>query len=252
MLKKLVLFKLLKKHFLFKDALALYFGLKNDKEAIYLSQLKRTIYLRKNTKDKETFEEIFLTNLYNLLLPIQPKTIVDAGANVGLASLFFRMKYPSAAIVAIEIEQKNIEAIEKNTIGFSNFELKPNALFSRKAFFSIEDPYNATNSFQIKEVSSSENADITSITLDEILESNHWETIDILKIDIEGAEKQLFESHYENWLPRTKVIMVETHDRMIPKCSYTVMKTINEYNFILYTTTEGTLIYYNLDHCKLP
>ena len=56
---------------------------------------------------------------------------------------------------------------------------------------------------------------------------------------------KLFESHYENWLPKTKVIMIETHDRMIPKCSYTVMETINRYDFILYTTTEGTLIYFN-------
>lgn len=84
------------------------------------------------------------------------------------------------------------------------------------------------------------------------MSSKNWETIDILKIDIEGAEKQLFESNYENWLPKTKIIMVETHDRMIPKCSYTVMKTINDYNFILYTTTEGTLIYYNLDFIKIP
>jgi hypothetical protein len=68
MLKKLVLFKLLKKHFSFRDALALYFGLKKDKESIYLPKLKRTIYLRKDSKDKETFEEIFLTNLYNIML----------------------------------------------------------------------------------------------------------------------------------------------------------------------------------------
>ncbi len=252
MLKKLVLFKLLKKHFKFKDAYALYMGMKNNKEAIYLPQLKRTIYLRKDTKDNETFEEIFLTNLYNLHLPIEPKTIVDAGANVGLASLFFRMKYPDAAIVAIEIEDRNVEAVKKNTEGFNNFDLKHNALFNRKAFFTIEDPYNATNSFQIKEVSSEELADIVSITLDEVLQTKAWDTIDILKIDIEGAEKQLFESDYQNWLPKTKIIMIETHDRMVPKCSYTVMKTINEFNFILYTTTEGTLIYYNLNYCKLP
>ena len=123
---------------------------------------------------------------------------------------------------------------------------------NKKAYFKIIDPYNATNSFQIVETTNPDEANSTSVTLDEILTKNNWETIDILKIDIEGAEKQLFESNYENWLPKTKIIMVETHDRMIPKCSYTVMKTINEFNFILYTTTEGTLIYYNLDHIKLP
>ncbi len=246
MLKKLVLFKLLKKHFKFRDAFAIIIGILNNKEVIKLPLLKRNIHLRKNSKDLETFEEIFLTNLYNTHLPIQPKTIVDAGANVGFASLFFKLRYPSAEIVAIEIEKGNIESIVKNTAGFSNFELLQNALFNKKTFFKIEDPYNATNSFQIREVTKIENHDIESITLDEIITYKNWETIDILKIDIEGAEKQLFESNYDYWLPKTKVIMIETHDRMMPKCSYTVMKTINDYNFILYTTTEGTLIYFNL------
>lgn len=251
MLGKLVKIKLLKKHFSLKDALSLYFGLNKHKEEIYLSKLNRTIYLRKNTKDTETFEEIFLSSLYNLPLPITPTTIVDAGANVGLASLFFKMKYPNAAIVAIEIEEKNVEAIKKNTLNFQNFEVKHQALFNKKAYFKITDPYNATNSFQIVETTNIDEANSTSITLDEIILEKNWDTIDVLKIDIEGAEKQLFESNYEGWLPKTKVIMVETHDRMIPKCSYSVMKTINEYNFILYTTTEGTLIYYNMDYITL-
>jgi hypothetical protein len=251
MLKSLVLFKLLKNHFKFIDAFALFRGIKNKKEVIYLPKLKRKIYLRKDTKDLETFEEIFLTNLYNTHLPIKPKTIIDAGANVGLASLFFHLKYPEASIVALEIEKENSKSIINNTRDISNFELIQKGLFNKKSFFKIEDPYNASNSFQIREVTSNEDYDIESITLDEIINQKNWESIDLLKIDIEGAEKQLFESNYEKWLPKTKVIMIETHDRMIPKCSYTVMKTINEYNFILYTTTEGTLIYFNLSLISL-
>ena len=246
MLKKLVLFKLLKNHFNFKDALSVFLGILNKKSILKIPSKKFNIYLRPNTKDLETFEEIFLSNIYNINLPIEPKTIVDAGANIGLASTFFKLKYPSSQIIAIEIEKSNVEMIVKNTSSFNNITVLERALFNKNAFFKIEDPYNATNSFQIKEVSESENFDIQSVTLDEILETNNWETIDVLKIDIEGAEKQLFEKNYENWLPKTKIIMVETHDRMISKCSFTVMKTINEYNFILFTTTEGTLIYYNL------
>jgi FkbM family methyltransferase len=246
MLKKIVLFKLLKKHFKIIDALSLLLGIVYEKNVIKLPKIKRTIYLRKNTKDLETFEEIFLTNLYNINLPIIPKTIVDAGANVGLASLFFHLKYPEASIVALEIESKNLDCIRQNTSGIDRFELIGKGLFNRKSFFKIEDPYNASNSFQIREVNENENYDIESTTLDEILTQKNWETIDVLKIDIEGAEKELFSSNYENWLPKTKIIMIETHDRMIPKCSYTVMNTINKYNFILYTTTEGTLIYFNM------
>lgn len=245
MLRHFVLFKNFKKNFSLLDCTFLVVGLKFKFQKLYLPMKKRYIFLRNKTKDTETFHEIFTQNIYNLKLPIDPKTIVDAGSNVGLASLFFKLKYPNASIVAIEIEKQNVEMIKKNTAGLSGISIENKALFNTKAFFKIEDPFNATNSFVIKEVGQNDPFDIESITLDEIMVKNNWEFIDILKIDIEGAELQLFSSNFEKWLPKTKIIMVETHDRMLPKCSFTVMQAINNYNFILYTTTEGTLIYYN-------
>jgi len=79
-----------------------------------------------------------MTNLYDSLLPFQPKTIVDAGANVGFASLFFKLKYPSSEIVAIEIEDNNVQSIKKNMQGFANFELLQNALFNKKHFLRLK------------------------------------------------------------------------------------------------------------------
>lgn len=247
MLKDIVFFKNLKKNFHIIDCLLLVLFIKFNKHKIYLPILKRNIYLRSNTKDLETFKEIFNDNIYNLQLPIVPKTIIDAGANVGFASLFFRLKYREAIIIAIEIEKQNVAMMLRNTINLKQLRIENKALFNRKSFFKIENPFNATNSFVIKEVQQSEKYDVEAITLEEILTLYKWETIDILKIDIEGAEIQLFERNYEKWLPKTKIIMVETHDRMVANCSHTVMKTINLYNFILFTTTEGTLIYYNMD-----
>lgn len=93
----------------------------------------------------------------------------------------------------------------------------------------------------MKEVNKNEAYDIESITIDQILELKKWDTIDILKIDIEVAEKELFEDNYKSWLPKVKVIYPETHDRMITKCSFTVINAINQFDeFILYTTTEDT------------
>ncbi|HAH56332.1 MAG TPA: hypothetical protein DCM02_13880 [Flavobacterium sp.] len=251
MLRHLVFFKNLLKNFNYFDSIILVILIMFRAEKIYLPFLGRTIYFRKKTKDKETFKEIFNENIYNIKLPIIPNLIVDAGSNIGFASLYFKLKYPDAKIIALEIETENIKMIRKNLKDFKDVEIVQKGLFNKKALFRIEDPYHATNSFVIKEVSPNENYDIESITVDEILISNKTETIDVLKIDIEGAEKDLFEKNYENWLPKVKIIMVETHDRMIPKCSYTVMKTLNEYNFILYTTTEGTLIYYNMSFISL-
>ena len=123
--------------------------------------------------------------------------------------------------------------------------------FYKIAFFKIEDPYHSVNSFVIKEVAKDEPYDVESITIDNIMSENNFKTVDILKIDIEGAEKDLFEKNYEKWLPNIKIIMVETHDRMVPQSAFTVMNTLNKYNFILYTTADGTLFYFNMNHIKM-
>jgi hypothetical protein len=54
--------------------------------------------------------------------------------------------------------------------------------------------------------------------------------IDILKIDIEGSEMELFHSNYENWLPRTKMILIELHERLLPGSSESFYKTLSQYN----------------------
>ena len=245
MLSSLAKIKKLKRNFSLSDAIKLYFGLKNQAETIHLSNNQK-IFLRKNTKDYETFDEIFIANIYNLPLPIQPKTIIDGGANIGLATRFFKMKYPDANVVTIEIDKENLEMVAKNTTGLAQVEIIKKGLYNKKAFFKVEDPFGATNSFVIKEVSEQDDFDIESVTIQEIITANNWESVDILKLDIEGAEKQLFESNYQSWLPKVQVILIETHDRMIPQCSITVMKALDEFGFGLYTTTDGgTLVYYN-------
>src|SRR6476620_6692815 len=211
MLKHLEFFRKLRKNFSFLDALILVVRIKLKATKISLPGLGRTIYLRKKTKDKETFREIFNSSIYDLDLPVDPKFIVDAGSNTGFASLFFKMKYPKAKIICLEIESENVNMIRKNLAGFKDVEIIEKGLFNRKSFFNIEDPFNATNSFVLKEVAPGEKYVIESITIDEIMAESKIHTIDILKIDIEGAEKDLFEKNYESWLPKVKVIMVETH-----------------------------------------
>jgi Methyltransferase FkbM domain len=63
------------------------------------------------------------------------------------------------------------------------------------------------------------------------MKERNWDTIDILKLDIEGAEKKVFESGYEQWLPKVKVLIVELHDRMRSGCSETVFKAVSQYSF---------------------
>jgi hypothetical protein len=49
-------------------------------------------------------------------------------------------------------------------------------------------------------------------------------------MDIEGAEKEVFETNYRDWLPKVKTMVVELHDRYKEGCSKTFFKTMSEYD----------------------
>ena len=87
---------------------------------------------------------------------------------------------------------------------------------------------------------------VLTINIDEILNQNNWDIVDIVKIDIEGAEKELFCSNFERWIPRTKCIIIELHDRMKKGCSKSFFKAISQYNFSCELRGEN-LILINLE-----
>jgi hypothetical protein len=67
--------------------------------------------------------------------------------------------------------------------------------------------------------------------LNDILSQRDKETIDLLKIDIEGAENELFRTNYESWLPRTRAIVLEIHNHFRPDCSSVLEKALSQFHF---------------------
>src|SRR5262245_33873931 len=67
--------------------------------------IKFPFYLRVPSSDVPTFEQIFIRQDYDFDVKRPPKTIVDAGTNIGLASLYFSNKFPNTNIIAIEPEE---------------------------------------------------------------------------------------------------------------------------------------------------
>ena len=60
---------------------------------------------------------------------------------------------------------------------------------------------------------------IRGITMNELFDEFGIDRIDLLKLDIEGAEKEVFGSGPTAWLDRVGVIAIELHDCFKPGCS---------------------------------
>lgn len=202
---------------------------------ISIPQIPHPIYLRNKTSDIPTFDQIFFKLEYDIPLEWFPKVIIDAGANIGLAAVFFANKYPKSKIVSIEPEITNYELLKKNVSYYPNVFCLQKALSNTLETLDVVDTglgnwgfmtFNKNEKFKKESLHS-----VETTTVSEIMKQYGFEYIDIFKIDIEGYEKELFDSNYEKWVPRTRCIIIEFHDRMKRGCSKSFFKCISKYNF---------------------
>jgi len=237
-------FSILKKHLSFGEATSIYLKMKTGNwNNFNLKKLKYSFSFRNNPFDFATFEEVILKEDYNLTINFNPSTIIDGGANIGLTSVFFANKYPQADIVAVEPEEGNFEMLKKNTKNYGRISLIRSGIWSHSAILSVIDEGKGNNSFTVAEILSPKVDSINAISIYDIMQERSWDTIDILKLDIEGAEKNVFEKNFEQWLPRVKILIIEFHDRVVEGCSSTVLKALSNYSFRSEIKGENTIFY---------
>ena len=74
------------------------------------------------------------------------------------------------------------------------------------------------------------------------LDAGSWTKVDLLKIDIEGGEAEVFKSSEltDAWLPRVKAMAIEIHDEF--ECRETIMKQLKKHDFQVVDSAEGLTI----------
>lgn len=185
------------------------------------------IYLRPNTGDLIAFDQIFKSLCYGGLENLQPiRTVIDAGANIGLSSIFFSTRLKSPRIVAIEPEKGNYNQAVQNTKTFQNIKILHRALWYEAGAVKISNQETGYGiGFQVETLMGGE---IRTVTINEILEAEGWRTVDLFKIDIEGAERELFEkSRSDDWIQKVRVFVIELHDWLKAGSSRAFFDAIN-------------------------
>lgn len=200
----------------------------------YLSSL-RTIWLRTDAGDIRIFYEIFWEKVYWLptALVAGPLVIVDAGSHVGMAALYFSIVYPRARIYCIEPDGPNFKLLQENLaplVGEGRGVLVEAALYDREGMIGLAVERWAYNSRIDEHAGPADGgrAGIKTITMDGLSDRFQLEKIDLLKIDIEGAEDKIFgvgtgedsrtgenagtgRNAGTDWLRKVNAILVEVH-----------------------------------------
>ncbi|MFD1000107.1 FkbM family methyltransferase [Ohtaekwangia kribbensis] len=202
--------------------------------------------MRPGTTDRQVFREVFLFKEYNFPLTQNPSIVVDAGANIGLATVFFKNRFPEALVYAIEPDSKNFTVLTQNAKAYEGTYPMHSALWRVDSYLRIKDKNENAWAFQVEECNQEDPDSFSAISIETLMRSNGIERIDLLKLDIEGAERDVFASNYDYWLPRTKVIIIELHDWMKEGCSREFFRAIINYRFRV-SIYAGMLLLYNID-----
>jgi FkbM family methyltransferase len=145
--------------------------------------------------------------------------IVDAGANIGAASIYFTHKYPEARIIAIEPEASIYPMLTRNVRPYPAIIPVQAALWSRDGEIGIgeADPTSGVSGNWAFGTGDRPGVKVKAMTMPTLMKEMNIQAIDLVKIDIEGAELEVFKDF--GWLRTVRCLMIELHDRFRPGCS---------------------------------
>ncbi|MGN6296287.1 MAG: FkbM family methyltransferase [Ginsengibacter sp.] len=211
------------------------FKSKNKVIKVSVRGCQHPIYLRNSPSDTQIFTQLFLREELKVDLECYPKIIIDGGANIGLATVYLKNRYPDASIYSIEPDRSNFEILLMNTKRYKNIICYNNGIWNKSANLIIENKEAGSESFIVREVFDKEiNGEdvIPAITIGNIVSENRIDSIGLLKLDIEGSEAMVFADNFKEWIEITDNILVEIHNWINKDANKIVMAALDEvYNY---------------------
>jgi FkbM family methyltransferase len=157
--------------------------------------------------DFDVLVSVFIFGEYEGPLPAEASLIVDLGSHVGTTVLYWRQRFPDSEIVAVEPDPEAFERLSRNLGGDPRTTLVNAAIASRSGPIRFASSSHGWSSHLARD--EEEAVDVPGLTFPELLDgTTGGRPIDLLKIDIEGAEWNVLDSD----LSSVRTIVVETHD----------------------------------------
>jgi FkbM family methyltransferase len=169
--------------------------------------------------------------------------IIDAGANIGDETARFHLLYPFSEIISVEAEKRNFEILKRNFSNIETVRLIHGAVWYESGKVNLEGSINSAESFAVttNKISNIE-MEIQAYTIPEIMKIANWNEVDILKIDIEGSEYELFSRNHETWINKVKCLIFEIPDNDRAETTQMIYKAISRRSFNSYICGENLVL----------
>lgn len=207
--------------------------IKSDKILKYfLPNYDTPIYLRKCISDHSIFWQCLVKNQYEfkhfpqsqrllseykeLIDSGQRPLIIDCGGNIGLSAFWYANRFPEARIYVIEPDQKNLEVLKLNLTCFGDrVVILRGGIWNKEGALRIVNPESGSAAFRVEFVEEITSDNIRCYTINEICALENVKKPFIVKLDIEGSQKDLFKDNTE-WIKNTNLITLELDDWLLP------------------------------------
>lgn len=176
---------------------------------------RHAAFVRRGTVDVGVWDEVFISGEYAAPSDASPEYIIDAGANIGLTSIYYAIAFPGATIIAIEPAEENWDLLQRNARAYPQIKPTLAALWPTTTRVNIANPADASVSFFCSETAGE--GTVQTVTVPELMQRHEMPHVDILKVDVEGAEKAIF-SAAAPWIGKVRRFAIEFHDRKVPGC----------------------------------
>ena len=167
----------------------------------------------------EALQEIWLERIYTdgFYRPADGEVIVDAGANIGLFTIFMARQNPRCRVIALEPFTENFQYLEANVARACPKNVTCHQVALGAGFGKGKMQAVGTRSLDhVLRFEAGEAAGIPVIPLAGLFDLAHAEEIDFLKVDIEGSEHDVFAAASPELLSHFKRIAMEYLDQIVP------------------------------------
>jgi FkbM family methyltransferase len=209
------------------------FGDRRKTYQIRVPQFPHPVILRGgNSSDAVVLYEILVMDEYGFIGDLgSPSFIVDAGANVGIMSLYFLTRYPTARLISVEPDPVTFQLCRKNLEPFSHrVRLVHGAVWSQDGSLSLV-PSEQEWATGVRPAGSGESGDVPAFGMRSLMAPAGGQ-VDLLKLDIEGSEREVFATGVEEWLPGIRNLVIEVHTALYGKeCEDRLFDALRGYEY---------------------
>lgn len=165
------------------------------------------------------FTEIFIFRVYDLDTSKKKPLIIDCGANIGLAAIFFKIKFPHCRLICFEPSTTAFKYLKHNLSTYPDVQIENIALGDKNSTAFLYTPQNRpgdpSSSFftsRWKNTASKEAVKVRRLSGYLTQQVSLKTTIDFLKIDIEGAEESVIKDlNRSRYFPKISQLTTEYH-----------------------------------------